>query len=293
MVNKANWFSKNTSGKHQINSTSIYQALYPEIIKQVNQNIPISIIVKWLRDETTKAYQSEVGSKPTTGSLNNSVGRWNEFITMGLLSEIALEISQKDNICLTVFAIENSRVQYSDRNLLSANFLNLFRESEFNLQQDLNIIQDVKERIFFPSPDIVVALIDGEDKLVGNALRLLKKQILEPTNMELYDFLKGQLKARDVLAVISLKTSNRPDRRYQPSFEAAMIKAVAYAANIGWKYYMVASELTEADKFLFKTAIPPHSIAVQEKDTKLVDRLIEYIQKRDLEKLIEDIVSKI
>ncbi len=98
--------------------------------------------------------------------------------------------------------------------------------------------------------------------------------------------MKGKLYIKEVRAAASLKTSNRPDCRYQPLFEAAMIKSMDYVLKQSWRYYMVASDLSSADKTVFNTAIAPHGVALQQ-NFKLVDGTYLYSKKKDLIPLIE------
>ncbi len=49
-----------------------------------------------------------------------------------------------------------------------------------------------------------------------------------------------------------------------------MIKAMGYVLHQNWQYYMVASELTPADRTIFTTAVAPQSIAL-EQNFKFVD----------------------
>lgn len=120
---------------------------------------------------------------------------------------------------------------------------------------------------------------------------LLEQQTREPDRLILYDFLKGKLQIEEVKVAISLKTSNRPDRRYQPLFEAAMIKAMSYVLQQTWQYYMVASELTAADRTIFRTAIAPHSLAI-EQSSNLVDGTYLYNRKQDLLPLIQSVIQQ-
>lgn len=172
-----------------------------------------------------------------------------------------------------------------DKDLSSSVFLNLFDKEEFSENNALEAISKVKQRIFFPSPDFIVARINNS-KLLPKLKELLEKQSQDPGSLDIYHMVKGKLKANEVKAVISLKTSNRPDRRYQPSFEAAIIKAMGYATNQDWKYFMVVSVLTPADRKLFREAVSPHGIAL-ELDSKLVDDLFLYKNKKDLTSVIQ------
>jgi hypothetical protein len=142
-----------------------------------------------------------------------------------------------------------------------------------------------KGKIFLPSPDYIIAILENEEISTSVQL-LLEQQAREPDSLELYNFLKGKLYIEEFKAAASLKTSNRPDRRYQPLFEAAMIKAMGYVLQQGWKYYMVASELSSADNIIFTTAIAPHGVALQQ-NFKLVDGTYPYTRKEDLVPLIQ------
>ena len=102
--------------------------------------------------------------------------------------------------------------------------------------------------------------------------------------------LQKQLNPEEVKAAVYLKTSNRPDRRYQPLFEAATIKAMSYSLKQKWRYYMVVSELSAADKTIFDTAIAPHGVALQQ-DFKLVDGTYKYERKEDLVTLVKTAIQ--
>lgn len=283
-MNVESWFSKNNE-KQQINSTIIYKDLLPQINQKISQDVPVDQIVEWIRNEVKAAYFKEFGENPKTGALNNSTGRWNEFIAIGSLRKIAIEINRNNQECIAIFPIENSKVESKRKEQMSSVFLNLFDKSEFSRSHDLEAISKIKHRIFFPSPDFIVAQI-SDSKLASDIKELLGKQSQDPENRDIYQLVKGKLKASEVKAVISLKTSNRPDRRYQPSFEAAIIKAIGHVTQQDWKYFMVVSDLTPADKKLFKEAVSPHGIALK-LDTKLVDALFLYKNKKDLASVIQ------
>lgn len=217
------------------------------------------------------------------------MGRWNEFIATSLLSEIVFDINQETQACIAVFSLPNSRVQSEGADELSSKFLSLFRKDEFALEKALAKITPFKDNIFLPSPDYIIAVLEKEQ--LTQIQPLLKQQGRQPDSLALYELLKGKLHIKEVRAVASLKTSNRPDRRYQPLFEAAMIKAMGYALQQSWQYYMVASELTAADRTMFRKAIAPHGVAVQQ-DFKLVDGTYPYTRKADLVPLVEAAIQQ-
>lgn len=285
MVNDQDWFTEGNKGKIQINSLAIYRKLSSEVVKQLDNNLSVSEIIGWIRRQTIEAFESKYLKIPKDGALNNSVGRWNELIATSLLSEIALDLNQKNRNSIVIFSLPNSQVQKEGAGEVSSKFLSLFSSEEFTKGKSLSKLAPFKDQIFLPSPDYIVTVF--ENKETSMSIRsLLEKQAREPDSILLYKNLKGKIRIEEVKAAVSLKTSNRPDRRYQPLFEAAMIKAMNYALQQNWKYYMVASELTLADKTIFSTAIAPHSIALEQKSL-LVDGAYLYSRKEDLIPLIE------
>jgi Cfr10I/Bse634I restriction endonuclease len=293
MTHPSGWFTLTNDGL-RVKSKVVYSDLYPEIVEKIEQDLPVSQIIGWIRQKTVTASVDEFSREPTTGALNNSCGRWNEFIATSFLCEIAVDLYQRNEQCLAILSLENSTVVTHQPGVetvkISSRFLQLFASEEFQPEKPLATIKNIRQKIFFPSPDYIVALLDADNPLIDSLQSLMQIQARNPGSLELYKLLRGTLKAHELKAVVSLKTSNRPDRRYQPAFEAAMIKSISHAAKQGWKYYMVISEVSPADQFLFENAISPHSIALGE-ETSLVDGVYSYRRKSDLLGLITAILS--
>jgi hypothetical protein len=285
MVNDAEWFTKDKQEKVRINSIKIYKDLSSEIVKKLDDNLPVSEIISWIQKQTIQACKARYSKSPSDGALNNSVGRWNEFIATSLFSEIVLDINHKNEFCVAIFSLPNSQVQKEGSVEASSKILSLFNNDEFTNGKSLSKLLPFKERIFLPSPDYIITVIH-EKEIAEPIQPLLKEQARKPNSLAIYNFLKGKLQIQEIKAIVSLKTSNRPDRRYQPLFEAAIIKAMNYVLHQNWKYYMVASELSSADKTIFSTAIAPHSIAL-EQNFRLVDCTYLYNRKEDLVPLVE------
>jgi hypothetical protein len=264
MTNPEHWFTQREPGKYQINSITIYADLYSQIIQKLDSNVPVNDIVLWMKSTTRTAFQNTVGKEPETGALNNAIGRWNEFINQ---SQVVL------------FSLPNSDI----RDNLSSGFLSLFNPAA------LEPICDSIPKIYFSSPDFVIAVLEDVE-LYHTVRPLLEQKSQHPEKSELHKLLKGRLNLDEVKAAVSLKTSNRPDRRYQPAFEATMIKAISCKLQLHWKYYMVVSELTSADRTLFESVLAPHSIVTDQND-KLVDDVFIYRAKADLVPLVEAAIA--
>lgn len=269
------WFTEVRAGKYQINSIQIYTSLRHEIAVKIDEDTPVSEIIEWISEATKYQFLKSFQSKPETGALNNSIGRWNEFITTSLLCELSINMYNDEQRTFAIFSLPNSTVKPGNL----PEFLKLFTKDA--LQKLLNY----SSKIFFPSPDYIVATIPNIN--ISNQVRnLMTIQIEHPESLELFNLLKGKLEFENVKSVISLKTSNRSDRRYQPSFEAAMIKAIGHFIGAKWKYYMVTGELRPADRVLFENVISPHSIALGTHEN-LVDGIFVYQRKSDLITLVE------
>lgn len=292
MVNCQSWFTLKKQNTIAVNGKEVYKSLYLQINQKLKENIIISEIVDWIKGETIQKSQEIFSQKPTTGSLNNCLGAWNEYIATTLLSEIVIELNQNNKHHTVIFALPKTQIIGQEKSTkVSSKFITLFNEQEFIISNQLAKFNYFKDKIFFSSPDFIVAVIEESETqnyLVIN--QLLEKQAQQPYSLEIYEYLKGKLKAAEIKAIISLKTSYRGDRRYQPLFEAAMIKSMAYMFNINWKYYVVASEVSSADTKLFNTIIAPHGIALGQY-FKLVDATYIYSKKQDLVPLIQDVIN--
>ncbi|MDB9313931.1 Cfr10I/Bse634I family restriction endonuclease [Spirulina sp. CS-785/01] len=282
---RASWFTKKK--KIRINSVAIYNSLYQYTEKKINQNIQVDEIVDWIKNKTIKEFEKQYKKSPEVGALNNAIGRWNEFIATTLFTQIALEFNQDSSTKVAIFSLPNSKITGLDSAKSYSQFINLL---DLNQSQNSGIkkLEQIQNNIFFPSPDYVI--VTSKRNIKDQFDEILQRQALRPDILDFYTFLEGSLMSSEIRAVLSLKTSNRPDRRYQPLFEAAIVKAIAYLLAQNWKYYMVASDLTEGDYTVFNHAISPHGLATQQ-DIKLVDQTYLYTCKEDLKQLILDTLT--
>ena len=130
--------------------------------------------------------------------------------------------------------------------------------------------------VIFPLPNSQISPV-GSNQLSSKFLTLFKQTE--------FDNLGGLHRINDYKAVVSVKTQYRPDRRYQPLFEADLVKQLADVAGQNWKYYMVASKETSADTHLFDRIVTPYSY---ENHYNLVDGSFLFLRKADLIPLVED-----
>ncbi|MGD1715127.1 Cfr10I/Bse634I family restriction endonuclease [Dapis sp. BLCC M172] len=155
--------------KIQINSTEVYQTLYLEIKQKLALDISVAQVLEWMVNRVVvayenyqKQYQTKI-TKLTTGALNNSKGRWHEFIVTGLFAEVALDLYLKHQVSLIILRISNSRDETKPE------YLKLFQNQEFQTNYPLENIEIIKDRIFFSSPDYVISVI--EDKALFHLIQ--------------------------------------------------------------------------------------------------------------------------
>ncbi len=302
-MSKEHWFS---NGK--INSSEVYQTLYPEVKDKINQNISVLNILEWIEREVKTAYQDKSEKALAQGALNNCRGRWNEFLITSFLAQIAIDLYSSRQLSFVAFRLPSSAnsnktakrselyqevtIQETVSSEAASKFLAIFQKEEFQENQGLHHINEFKDKIFFSSPDYVLSILDDQG-LFNQIQPFLNQQANEAKSLgtEIYKLLQGKLKAKEVKAVLSVKISNRPDRRYQALYETAMIKAIGYACNQIWKYYMITAEpASPSDLKIFTEGIAPHGIAIKQ-ELRSVDQVYSCSNKKDLLKLVEDALS--
>ncbi len=164
MVSSSEWFTEGKNGKSKINSIAIYKSLSSEIVSQIEQDLSVNEVINWIKSKTREAFISRYAKSPEVGAINNALGRWNEFIATSLLSEIVIDVNQKNEICVAVFSLPNSQVQKEDIDEASSKFLSLFRNEEFINSEVLSRITPFKSNIFLPSPDYIIAVIENKNE---------------------------------------------------------------------------------------------------------------------------------
>lgn len=230
--------------------------------------------------------------KLTDGALNNCSGAWNEYIAASYLTYFSLKFNKSSESKIAIITDLPATVVKN-----GSTFLKLFRDEEFEPGQSLHPLKEIKKQIFFPSPDLIVLSLNKSFYKLHNIVDLLDQQARTPYQSNLYPELEGQITASNILSVASLKTSYRPDRRYQPLFETAMIKAITYGLEQNWKYYMIASQVSTSDEILFNNLISPHEIVmkyleVKNVSTRFVDQTYIYKDKDSLSHIFRELTAQ-
>lgn len=190
MLNDAVWFTEISNGKFRINSRAIYRNLSSEIVTKLAQNLSVSEILDWIKNETIKAFRENYSQNPQVGALNKAIGGWNELIATSFSSEIIYDINKETGMCIAAFSMPNSKLQLEGINEAYSNFLNLFTKDNFvNINNFLSKIKPFKDKIFMPSPDYIIVVIENQG-IAPIINSLLQQQVINPDSLVLYNFLK-------------------------------------------------------------------------------------------------------
>ncbi len=131
MLNDTVWFTEISNGNFRINSRAIYRNLSSEIVTKLAQNLSVSEILDWIKNETIKAFREKYSQNPQVGALNKAIGGWNELIATSLLSEIIFDLNKETGMCIAAFSMPNSKLQLEGIDEAYSNFLNLFTKDSF------------------------------------------------------------------------------------------------------------------------------------------------------------------
>ena len=216
-----------------------FEAIYPTL--NLNGLTFIDIVNQIEQVVVRKATQSI-----SQGSLNNCRGTWNE---LAFLMEAHRSIIQATkNLYLVKMNSETS-----------IKFWEIYqKESRRKYDLLIDIFRKREEPIFIrcSTPDFVVIRRDViQDSPVSNILQNPSPPLKEIN--ELYKVIKNKCLPHQVKGFISLKTSNRPDRRYQILSEANVTKfASRYIHNSDHKLrYDVIGKSNLSDREVFSAPL--------------------------------------
>lgn len=152
----------------------------------------------------------------------------------------------------------------------TSKFLALLQSPEETEVGSLLFKPEILNRIKLPSPDLILArnpltqpdkqpIIDKTWKNAGSHTRQNPNKVIERL---LQNGKKLKIKATHIIAIFSIKTSYRPDRRYQLLYEASMLQALALLLRKGdfIPYFSITYGEEKAGHDL-SSFIGPHHIA--------------------------------
>jgi Cfr10I/Bse634I restriction endonuclease len=236
-----------------------FEAIYPTL--DLN-GLTFLDIVDLIEREVRQKY----GSKATQGSLNNCRGTWNELAFIMEAHRSILRATT--DLYIVKMGNENSIRLWEIYDPVS-------RE---RYEQLLTQLKQRKQPIFIrcSTPDFVVINRD----IVANSPRaeILKSVAPSVSSVnKLYKEIKNKCSPDRVKGFISLKASNRPDRRYQIVWEANVTKLMhsyIHQSNQKLRYDVISEESNSSDKEVFCNPLMP-TIPLTTTNISAVERAID------------------
>lgn len=197
-------------GKLEVRADLAFIAIYPTLSKNVRIN-EISSIIK---SQVISEAEAQFKKKPTLGSLNNCGGRWNELAF--LLSAHESILKETQDLYLVKMGNETG-----------IKFWEIYKGAARQKIHKLLLELEAKGMsLRCSTPDfVVINKIVLERRIPEVSISQISPQQIASI-LELYKNLKDKCEPSDVKSFISLKLSNRPDRRYQILYEANITKYI-------------------------------------------------------------------
>lgn len=268
----------NQEGKIQVHADLAFVRIYPTL----SANTPIDTVSEKIREKVITESQKRFNeNKPTLGSLNNCKGRWNELAFLIPAHTSILE--KKDSIYIVKLGNETS-----------IKFWEVYtEESRKNFSNLLNNLSQKNISIRCSTPDFIVI----NKEVLASQVPQINSTEISPEQitllLQLSKYLKARCKPSDVKSFISIKTSNRPDRRYQILYEATITKYASkhiHSVNHPLRFEVIGNS-TAQDTVVFSAPeilTLPHIFPFQDMDLSEVKKLIDSDEqittKEDLDK---------
>ncbi|HEY9628528.1 MAG TPA: Cfr10I/Bse634I family restriction endonuclease [Coleofasciculaceae cyanobacterium] len=182
-----------------------------EIYPLIPHETPLDKIAEKIRQKVILEALNSYNKIPSSGSLNNCKGQWNEFSY--LYSAHSSILNQRKDLYIIKMGNENSIKFWQ---LYKPNSRIRFTDFLETLKQRNIVLRCSTPDFVLVRRSIIAESIPDSQELFGKALFDELKNI--------YKKLIDKCEPEDVISFISVKTSNRPDRRYQILYEANITK---------------------------------------------------------------------
>lgn len=202
-----------------------FKCIFPSI-SDIYCSCDVESVNTAITEKAIQCSMSIYGKAPKTGSLNNCRGEWNELLFL-------------DSVLTTL-----NRPGYEEYDVVKmpaarkgSMFFDLF---EKNMKERIKSL-----KLSFSNPDFLIIKLNEKTKNMKFKSRGDHAQALIAKFKDKSYF--GKIEPTDIVCFLSLKTSNRPDRRYQPLHEANSLKAIADQLGIYYRYIAVATDNSKKD----------------------------------------------
>lgn len=212
----------NKKGNVAIKSVELFAGLKDKIEKSHK----ILDVLDGLSYVASKSAENNLKKKPHTGSLNNCMGRWFELIFFKEFNDLLENHTLAKGDIPEIFKLPSANKNHKFYDLFVVPERHeLFKIKPSTSNPDFIILKNISQQIF-PK---------------GSSLMEKYK----------YNGYFGKLHMNDIDTIISIKTSARPDRRYQQVYEANLIKALFERFNLSVKFISITLHENEKNEEVY------------------------------------------
>lgn len=217
-------FTELRKTKIAIKSLELFKHFEPHI----GDDYSFSIIIDSLKELAIRSANINFDKSPADGSINNSRGRWFELLFLSKFKSLLSQSSEANNIDIYKLPSASENKPFY-KLFIPAQRAELKIMNPSTSNPDFMIAKKtVSQSAFTPSPSIVNKYQDSS--FFGNV------------NMD------------DVISFISIKTSARPDRRYQQIYEANLVKALFHRFEKQIDFISINMEHTKRNKEIYNSS---------------------------------------
>ena len=223
-----------------------------------------------------------------SGGINNARGEWLEYILKLIFWNVAVEFNGGKTVIVKL------------PNASQLRFRDLYEPRAKGYLEELFVsLRYLGMDMQMSNPDFVCVtnLADDVD------IPLERVVVSEESTKELdiaYQKLIGRCSADSVPFVLTVKTSVRPDRRYQIVHEANVVKSlVAHLAGRFWQqdlytafYAMIASNVSDSDRSALRNPATHTLVQVNWTPVPLVDEVYQIDSVEDVQEIIRGLLEK-
>lgn len=240
--------------------------LFASLIDKIEKSHKILDVLNGLSYVASKSAENNLKKKPHTGSLNNCMGRWFELIFFKEFSDL----------------LKNHNLAKGD----ISEILKLPSANKNHKFYDLFVVPECQELFKIkPStsnPDFII-LKNLSQPIYPKGLSLMEKY-------RYYGYF-GKLHMNDIDTIISIKTSARPDRRYQQVYEANLIKALFERFNLSVKFISITLHENEKNEEVYYSTSIVSIIKDKENFRPSIDKSIILDKVSDIENVFKYIFN--
>lgn len=256
-------FTKLTKkGNVAINSVE----LFSNWIDKIEKHHKILDVLNGLSYVASNSAENNHKKRPHTGSLNNCMGRWFELIFFKEFNDLLKNHTLAKGDLPEIFKLPSANKNHK--------FYDLFvlpeRHELFEIKPSTS------------NPDFII-------------LKNISQQIF-PKGSSLMDKYKyngyfGKLHMTDIDTIISIKTSARPDRRYQQVYEANLIKALFERFDLSVKFISITLHKNEKNEEVYSSTSIISIIKDRENFRPSIDKSIILDKVSDIENVYKYIFN--